>query len=355
MTEPGKPKLRYRDVGVNIDAQDEVVRGIKTIVRETYDANVLRDIGSFGAMYSLDVSGMEQPVLVSSVDSLGTKLKVAIMANRFNTVGLDIVGHCVNDILAQGARPLFFLDYIACNRMVPDIMIQIIKGMGVGCRYAGCALIGGEMAEMPEVYREGELEVAGTIVGAVDRKRIIDGSAIKENDLVIGLDSSGLHTNGYTMARKICFEVAGLGCDDLIPGVGRTVADALLEPHRNYARMIQILLKIVPVKGMAHITGGGITDNLPRILPEGLGAEINVDAWTAPPLFRFLQETGNVDDSEMLRTFNMGMGYLVVVDPEHADKTLDSLQQTCEDPKVIGRIVPGEGTVQYAGNLRYDT
>jgi phosphoribosylformylglycinamidine cyclo-ligase len=355
MTEPGKPKLRYRDVGVNIDAQDEVVRGIKTIVRETYDANVLRDIGSFGAMYSLDVSGMEQPVLVSSVDSLGTKLKVAIMANRFNTVGLDIVGHCVNDILTQGARPLFFLDYIACNRMVPDIMIQIIKGMGVGCRYAGCALIGGEMAEMPEVYREGELEVAGTIVGAVDRKRIIDGSAIKENDLVIGLDSSGLHTNGYTMARKICFEVAGLGCDDLIPGVGRTVADALLEPHRNYARMIQILLKIVPVKGMAHITGGGITDNLPRILPEGLGAEINVDAWTAPPLFRFLQETGNVDDSEMLRTFNMGMGYLVVVDPEHADKTLDSLQQTCEDPKVIGRIVPGEGTVQYAGNLRYDT
>ena len=354
MTEPSKPHMRYRDVGVNIDAQDEVVRGIKKIVRETYDANVLRDIGSFGAMYSLDVTGIEQPVLVSSVDSLGTKLKVAIIANRFNTVGIDIVAHCVNDILVQGARPMFFLDYIACNRMVPDVMIEIIKGMGVGCRYAGCALIGGETAEMPEVYRDGELEVAGTIVGVVDRKKIIDGSAIKDGDLVIGLDSSGLHTNGYTLARRICFDTAGLKHDEEIPGVGKTVADALLEPHRNYARMIQILLKIVPVHGMAHITGGGITDNLPRILPEGLGAEIDLGAWKIPPLFRFLRDTGNVEDLEMMRTFNMGMGFLVVVDPAHADKTLDSLQQTCEDPKIIGRIVPGDGKIHYVGNLRYD-
>lgn len=354
MTEPSKPAMRYRDVGVNIDAQDEVVRGIKNIVRETYDANVLRDIGSFGAMYSLDVTGMEQPVLVSSVDSLGTKLKVAIMANRYNTVGIDIVAHCVNDILVQGARPMFFLDYIACNRMVPEIMIEIIKGMGNGCRYAGCALIGGEMAEMPEVYRDGELEVAGTIVGVVDRKKIIDGSTIKEGDLVIGLDSSGLHTNGYTLARKICFDAAGLSCHDEIPGTGKSVADALLEPHRNYARMIQILLKIVPVKGMAHVTGGGITDNLPRILPEGLDAEINLSTWNVPPLFRFLRDAGNVEDMEMMRTFNMGMGFLVVVDPAHADKTIDSLQQTCEDPKVIGRIVRGAGKVQYTGKLRYD-
>lgn len=354
MTKPTKPSMRYRDVGVNIDAQDEVVRGIKTIVRETYDANVLRDIGSFGAMYSLDVTGMEQPVLVSSVDSLGTKLKVAIMANRYNTVGIDIVAHCVNDILVQGARPMFFLDYLACNRLVPEIMIEIVKGMGNGCRYAGCALIGGEMAEMPEVYREGELEVAGTIVGVVDRRKIVDGTSIKEGDLVIGLDSSGLHTNGYTLARKICFDVAGLGCDDELPGAGKSVADALLEPHRSYARMIQILLKIVPVKGMAHITGGGITDNLPRILPDGLDAEIDLSAWKVPPLFRFLREMGNVEDLEMMRTFNMGMGFLVVVDPAHADKTIDSLQQTCEEPKVIGRIIPGDGKVQYTGSLRYD-
>jgi phosphoribosylformylglycinamidine cyclo-ligase len=348
-----QPGLDYRSAGVNIDAATEALHEIKDIVNKTFDDHVLRDIGSFGAMYQFDTTSMEEPVLVSSVDGVGTKLKLAFMTGKHDTVGIDLVSHCVNDILVQGARPLFFLDYLAFGVLEPNVVVDVIKGLATGCRYAGCALIGGETAEMPGMYSPGEYDVAGTIVGVVDRKNIIDGSSIQEGDVIIGLRSSGLHTNGYSLARKICFEVAGLSCSDPMPGTGRTVGDALLEPHRSYAVVIQLLTRIVKVKGMAHITGGGITDNLPRTLPEGLGAEIDLNAWEAPPIFKFLQETGNVAELEMMRTFNMGMGYLVIVSEQEADKAIDALRQAVEDPAVIGRVVAGKNEIHYTGNVRY--
>ncbi len=352
MTEK-KHGLRYRDAGVDIDAAVEAKKGIGAIVKKTFDDNVLCDIGTFGAMYNFDARAYQEPVLVSSVDGVGTKLKLAFLTGRHDTVGIDLVSHCVNDILVQGARPIFFLDYLACGRLEPQVVVDVLTGIANGCRYAGCALIGGETAEMPEMYKEGEYDLAGTIVGVVERKNIVDGSSIQEGDLIVGLPASGLHTNGYSLARKICFEVAGLDVSDPMPGVGRTVGDALLEPHRSYARVIQLLAKIVRIKGMAHITGGGITDNLPRALPEGLGAQINLNAWKALPIYKFLQETGDVEDAEMLRTFNMGLGYLLVVSPDELDKALDTLTLANEEPKVVGRVIKGERKVQYIGSVQY--
>jgi len=353
MSKDKKTKLSYRDAGVNIDAADEALGQMKEVVKRTFDDNVLCDIGSFGAMYQFDPSGFEEPVLVSSVDGVGTKLKIAFMMNKHDTVGIDLVSHCVNDILVQGARPIFFLDYLAFGKLQPGVVVDVVRGLATGCRYAGCALIGGETAEMPGMYAEGEYDVAGTIVGVVDRKKIVDGSTIQEGDVVIGLHSSGLHTNGYSLARKICFDVAGLAHSDPMPGVGMSVGEALLEPHRSYAKVIQVLMKIVRVKGMAHITGGGITDNLPRALPPGLGAEIDLGAWEAPPLFKFLQEAGGVEEREMLRTFNMGMGYLVAVAKEDEEKAMTALTQACEEPRVIGRVIAGDRKVVYRGSLRY--
>ena len=259
----------------------------------------------------------------------------------------------MNDILVQGARPLFFLDYLAFGALEPDVVVAVIRGLTFGCRYAGCALIGGETAEMPGMYHEGEYDISGTIVGIVDRKKIVDGSSIDPGDVIIGLRSTGLHTNGYSLARKICFEVAGLTCDDAMPGVGRTVGEVLLEPHKSYATVVRILMKIVNVKGMAHITGGGITDNLPRSLPKGMGAEINLDTWEALPVFRYLQDCGRVEDKEMLRTFNMGMGYLIVVSKEDEEKALRALHQAGTDGTVIGRVTEGEHRVRYTGSIRY--
>jgi phosphoribosylformylglycinamidine cyclo-ligase len=347
--------LRYRDAGVDIDAANAAIDAIKDFVRLTFNDNVLQDIGSFGAMYRLDVQGMDEPVLVSSVDGVGTKLKLAFMSGKHDTIGIDLVSHCVNDILVQGAKPLFFLDYLAFGKLRPEIMVEIIRGVSVGCRYAGCALIGGETAEMPGMYAEDEYDIAGTIVGIVDRSRIIDGSTITAGDLVIGLPSSGLHTNGYSLARKICFERAGLSLQDTLPYDGRTVLEALMEPHVSYARLMQLVMRVVQVKGMAHITGGGITENLPRILPEGLGAEINLSAWTVPPLFRFLQEAGNVPDDEMLRTFNMGLGFLFIVSQDQAEKTLETIELAGQTAMSVGRIIQGERKVYYAGRLDYGT
>ncbi|MBN2311515.1 MAG: phosphoribosylformylglycinamidine cyclo-ligase [Candidatus Hydrogenedentes bacterium] len=354
-----KRGLSYRDAGVNIDAADEALRQIKDVVSRTFDSHVLCDIGSFGAMYSFDPSSMAEPVLVSSVDGVGTKLKVAFMTGRHDTVGIDLVSHCVNDILVQGARPLFFLDYIACGVLRPEEFVDVIKGIATGCRYAGCALIGGETAEMPDMYVPGEYDLAGTIIGVVDRAKIVDGSRIQNGDVVVGVPSSGLHTNGYSLARKICFEVAGLSCDDEMPGVGRSVGDALLEPHKSYAKMVQLLMAVADIRGMTHVTGGGITDNLPRTLPEGLAAEIDLNAWAVPPIFEFLQATGEVENAEMLRTFNMGMGYLLVVSPEDAARVLDTFTQTGEGAVVIGKVVEaeqaGEKKVKYVGDLHYGT
>ena len=348
-----KPSLSYRDAGVNIDAANEALGNVKEMIRRTFDENVVQDIGSFGAMYSLNASNMEEPVLVSSVDGVGTKLKLAFMMNKHDTVGIDLVSHCVNDILVQGARPLFFLDYLAFGKLEPAVAAEVIKGLATGCRYAGCALIGGETAEMPNMYTEGEYDVAGTIVGIVDRKNIVYGSTVVSGDVVIGIGSSGLHTNGYSLARKICFEVAGLTCDSPMPGTGKTVGEALLEPHRSYAKLIQVLMRIVKVKAMAHITGGGITDNLPRSIPKTMGASIDLGTWTVPPVFSFLKDAGNVADLEMLRTFNLGMGYLVVVSAAEAEKALDALRQGGEEPARIGEIVEGPNAVTYTGTLTY--
>ncbi len=347
-----KRRLTYRDAGVDIDAADQGLQRAKESIRRTFDDNVLCDIGTFGAMYRFDPGGMEEPVLVSSVDGVGTKLKIAFLMNKHDTVGVDLVSHCVNDILVQGARPMFFLDYLAFGKIDPAVVEAVISGVANGCRFAGCSLVGGETAEMPDMYRPGEYDIAGTVVGVVDRKKIVDGATIEEGDVIIGLQSSGLHTNGYSLARKICFEAAGLGVHDPMPGVGRSVGDALLEPHKSYARVIQVLLRIVTIRGMAHITGGGITENLPRVLPKGLGARIDLATWTMPPVFRFLQEAGGVEQSEMLRTFNCGQGYLVVVPEAQEAKAMDVLMQSLEPPAVIGRVIKDEaGRVHYTGSL----
>ncbi|NIA12444.1 MAG: phosphoribosylformylglycinamidine cyclo-ligase [Nitrospiraceae bacterium] len=348
-----QPGLNYRAAGVNIDTANQALAEVKDVVSKTFDDRVLRDIGSFGAMYSLDTASFEEPVLVASVDGVGTKLKIAFMMNKHDTVGVDLVSHCVNDILVQGARPLFFLDYLAAGVLDPEVAVEVIKGLATGCRYAGCALIGGETAEMPGMYKAGEYDLAGTIVGIVDQKKIVDGTRVVPGDAVIGLPSSGLHTNGYSLARKICFEVAGLDCGDPMPGTGRTVGEALLEPHRSYAALIQLLMAAADVKAMAHITGGGITENLPRSLPDGVGAEIDLGAWNVPPVFSFMKTAGGVADFEMLRTFNMGMGYLLVVSEEDADQAMDVLQQTGEEAVRIGHTVAGAGEVTYVGALKY--
>lgn len=348
-----RPSLSYRDAGVNIDAATQALQSAKADIKKTFNANVLQDIGSFGAMYSLDLKGMEEPVLVSSVDGVGTKLKLAFMTGKHDTVGIDLVSHCVNDILVQGARPLFFLDYLAVGKMEPTVVADVIRGLARGCGYAGCALIGGETAEMPDMYTHGEYDLAGTIVGIVDRKKLINGSAIEEGDAIIGLPSSGLHTNGYSLARKICFEVAGLTVDDPMPGCGGTVAEVLMAPHVSYAKLMQIVMAVVKVRGMAHITGGGITDNFPRILPEGLAAEIDLGAWRPLPVFRYLQEAGNVAEAEMLRTFNMGLGFLFVVPAAEAAKAVETVDLAGQKGWIVGRVTKGAGEVVYTGSLQY--
>lgn len=345
--------LSYRDAGVNIDAANEAISMVKDDIKRTFDANVLEDIGTFGAMYRFDQKDMTEPILVSSVDGVGTKLKLAFMSGKHDTVGIDLVSHCVNDILVQGARPLFFLDYLAAGKLEPTTIRDVIKGITVGCRSAGCSLIGGETAEMPDMYVEGEYDLAGTIIGVVDRSQIVDGDTITDGDVIIGLESSGLHTNGYSLARKIVFDIGGLGLDDPYPGTGKTVAAALMEPHLSYSRLIRLVSRIFTIKGMTHITGGGITDNLPRTLPEGYGAEIELGSWEALQVFKYLQETGQVETREMLRTFNMGMGYLVVISEQELTRAMDAFDQVSVKAYVIGRVVKGPGKVQYTGDLKY--
>ena len=345
--------LSYADAGVDIDAANAALAGMKKSIQQTFNENVLQDIGSFGAMYNLANLNVEEPVLVSSVDGVGTKLKLAFMTDKHDTIGIDIVSHCVNDILVQGATPLFFLDYLAVGQLKPETVVEIVDGIVHGCRLAGCALIGGETAEMPDMYSDGEYDLAGTIVGIVDRKKIIDGHRINENDAIIALPSSGLHTNGYSLARKIAFEVAGLGVNDPMPGMeGKTVADALMEPHTSYAKLMQFVMRSAEVKGMAHITGGGITENLPRCLPDGFGAEIDLSTWHPGPLFQFLADRGGVEQSEMLRTFNMGAGFLFVVPEGHGDQAVSVVDQLGHKAWKVGRVVKGEG-VDYTGSLSY--
>ena len=337
----------YRQAGVDIDSGNDAVRRIRSLARGTFTAGVLSDIGSFGGLFRLDTSRYREPVLVSSADGVGTKLKVAFMTGRHDTVGADLVNHCVNDILVQGAAPLFFLDYLATGRLSPAVAEQIVSGVARACRENGCALIGGETAEMPGFYADGEYDIAGFIVGVVDRLDIIDGGAIRPGDALIGLPSAGLHTNGYSLARHVLFERAGLTSDSFVPAIGATVGDALLAPHRSYLGAMRPLIEGRLVKGMAHITGGGITENLPRILPAGCDAEVATTAWTVPPIFQLIQERGSIAAGEMARAFNMGIGLIVVTTAADAGRALALLEQGGERPCRLGRIVAGSGVVRY--------
>jgi phosphoribosylformylglycinamidine cyclo-ligase len=340
--------MDYQSSGVDIDAGNEVVRRIRSLAKGTFTPGVLSEIGSFGGLFSLASLGAPDAVLVASADGVGTKLKVAFDSGVHDTVGEDLVNHCVNDILVQGAEPLFFLDYLATGALSPDIAVAVVGGMARGCRANGCALLGGETAEMPGFYQAGEYDLAGFIIGAVRRDRVIDGKGITPGDAVIALPSSGLHTNGYSLARKIVFEHLGLSVSSTVAELGSTAGAALLTPHRSYLPVIRPLLGTGVLKGLAHITGGGVTDNLPRVLPEGTGAEIDRGRWTVPPLFAWLVAAGGVPREDAWRTFNMGMGLLAIAAPGDVDGLLSALRAAGESgAAVVGRIVAGDRTVRY--------
>ncbi len=339
--------LSYRDAGVDIDAQDEAIRRLRPHARSTHTPEVLADIGTFGGLFHLTPRGFRDPVLVASTDGVGTKLKVAVMAGVHDGVGYDLVAHCVNDVLVQGAVPLFFLDYFAAGRLDPGVVEQVLSGMARACREFSCALIGGELAEMGDLYRPGDFDIAGFIVGAVERDRLVTGSRIEAGDLLLGLTSAGLHTNGYSLARRILFERMGLGPDAILPGVGRTVAEALLANHRGYLDPLRDLVAEGLLKGMAHVTGGGITDNLPRILPPGCAAAVSRGAVPVPPLFRLLQREGAVAEDEMWRTFNMGVGMALVVGAAEAGRVEEHLRARGETVLRLGRIEAGPRRVVY--------
>ena len=337
--------MDYKSSGVDIEAGNEVVRRIRTLARGTYTSGVLSDLGSFGGLFHLGERGRRDPVLVSSADGVGTKLRLAFMSGIHSTIGVDLVNHCVNDILVQGAEPLFFFDYLATGRLDPDVAVKIVEGLARGCRENGCALLGGETAEMPGFYADGEYDVAGFIVGLVERDRLIDGRRVGIGDVLIGVPSSGLHTNGYSLARSIVFDRLRLGIDDEVPELGQTVAEALLATHRSYLRVITPLLGMDLINGMAHITGGGITDNLPRVLPRGSEAVVQLGAWDVPPIFQWLQRAGAVHEADMLRTFNMGIGLILIVSAAAAPRTLAALAANGEpNARVIGSIQQAAGT-----------
>jgi phosphoribosylformylglycinamidine cyclo-ligase len=337
MTPPRPGPIDYRQAGVDIDAGNEAVRRIKALARGTYTAGVLSGVGSFGGLFKLDPA-VPDPVLVASADGVGTKLKVAFLAGVHDTIGVDLVNHCVNDILVQGATPLFFLDYLATGRLAPDVVEQIVRGVAQACRENGCALLGGETAEMPGFYGDGEYDVAGFIVGVVSQSRIVDGRGIVAGDVLVALPSSGLHTNGYSLARRIVFDHLRLAVDDHVPELGETVGAALLRPHRSYLPAIAPLLPHGWIKGMAHITGGGITENLPRVLPEGRAFSLDRRSWTVPPLFAWLQQAGRVSDEEMFRAFNMGAGLILVCAEDGAGEAASALRAAGERPWIIGRV-----------------
>jgi phosphoribosylformylglycinamidine cyclo-ligase len=346
-----KEEISYRDAGVNIDAANEAVDRIKRLAGATFTPQVLTEIGSFGGMFRADFRGMTEPVLVASADGVGTKLRVAFMAGIHNTVGFDLVCHCVNDILVQGARPLFFLDYVAAGKLDPDVIAAVVEGLARGCREAGCALLGGETAEMPGFYADGEYDIAGFIVGVVDRARVIDGKTIQPGDVVLALPSVGLHTNGYSLARKLMFEVAGYATDTFIEELGTTAAGELLKPHRSYLGALDGLLDSGLIKGLAHITGGGLLENIPRILPAGTAVEIKAGTWPVLPIYRLLERLGNVAEREMYRTFNMGVGMVVVVGQSQAERVRAHLDAIGEAHYEIGRVVTGERSVTIVENV----
>jgi len=336
--------MDYREAGVDISAADDAKARIKTLARGTFNAAVLSEIGSFGGMFRPDLKRYEEPVLVASTDGVGTKIKVAIAAGVHDTVGYDLVAHCVNDILVQGALPLFFLDYVALGRMDPAKVEAIVRGFARACAEFSCPLIGGETAEMPGTYAEDDYDLAGFIVGVVERKKALP-RGVAEGDTLLGLPSAGLHTNGYSLARKVLFDLLGHRVDTHLPELGTTVGAALLAPHRSYLAALEPLLERDKIKALCHITGGGFPGNLPRVLPPGLGALVRRGSWEVPPLFRLLERGGRIAEDEMFRTFNMGVGMVVVVGPDVLHEVEHSLERRGETSFVIGSVVAGEGVV----------
>jgi phosphoribosylformylglycinamidine cyclo-ligase len=334
--------MSYREAGVDLDAADRAKERLRALVASTRDANTLSELGQFGGLYRVPQE-LTEPVLVSSADGVGTKLKVAFRAGRHDTVGRCLVNHCVNDILVQGARPLFFLDYLATGEMDEGVVAEVVRGVALACKENGCALLGGETAQMPDFYAAGEYDLAGFVVGVVERERMLDGQLIDEGDALLGLASSGLHTNGYTLARRVVFEALGLDVADELPGTGRTVADELLEVHRSYLGALWPLLEEGVVHGLAHVTGGGIPGNLPRILPPGLGAVVRRGSWELPPVFRTLQEAGGVLRSEMDRVFNMGIGMIAVVAAADAAELAERIRRTGTEVWHVGEVEAGRG------------
>ncbi len=331
----------YRDAGVDIDAANRATEKIRELARATFNARTLSEIGSFGGMFDGAFPEMRQPVLVASADGVGTKLKIAFATGIHNTIGCDLVNHCVNDILVQGARPLFFLDYIATGKLAPETITSIVEGIANGCRENGCALLGGETAEMPGFYADGEYDVAGFIVGVVDREKIIDGHAIAPGDVVLGLPSVGLHTNGYSLARKLFFEVSGYEAETYLDELDETIGAALLKPHVSYLRTLEGLLDTGMIKGLAHITGGGLLENIPRILPEGTSVEVKRGSWPVLPIFESMRRIGNIEEGEMFRTFNMGIGMVIMCASESKPEIKARLTACYE----IGRVTDGDKRV----------
>ena len=344
MTDQG---LTYQSAGVNIDEAQRALGSVTASIRNTHDERVIGGVGGFGALFNAQFAEMERPVLVSSIDGVGTKTVVAGMVGDYSGLGADIVNHCVNDILCQGARPLFFLDYYGCANLQADVFQTIVHGMAEACRQNGCALIGGETAEMPNVYHDHEVDVVGSIVGVVDFEKRLPTGKIQPGDAVIGLASSGLHTNGYSLARRVLFETAGLSVRDEVPGLGTTIGEELLRPHRTYFPSLYPILQEMPeVRAVAHITGGGLYDNIPRVIPSDIQIVIDLRSWTPLPIFQMIQDLGNVNTQEMYRTFNMGIGMVVVVPRDVASAVVQRLQQAGESAAVIGEAQNGPHDVQ---------
>ncbi len=342
-----KASVTYADAGVDITSGDRAKQRIKMLARKTFNKNVLSEIGGFGGLFALDLAKFPNPVLVSSADGVGTKLKVAFELGIHHTVGADLVNHCVNDIAVQGAIPLFFLDYLATGALEDGIVEKVVQGIAEACRANGCALIGGETAQMPGFYAPGEYDLAGTIVGAVNRDQILTGTGIQIGDVLLGLPSNGLHTNGYSLARKLLFDVAGYGPDLYVNELKDKAGAALMRTHRSYLAIIKKLTAAEVTTGMAHITGGGITENLPRILPKGMGATIDLAAWQPPPLFEHLQHLGNVAQDEMLRTFNMGIGLIAAIPADKLPKAKAILNRANERSCLLGKVTRGDRKVTY--------
>lgn len=337
--------ISYKDSGVDVTRGYKAVDLMKKHVKSTYNDNVIGDLGSFGGFFSIANEKMEEPVLVAGTDGVGTKLKYAFLLEKHDTIGIDAVAMCVNDIVCQGAKPLFFLDYYACGRLYPESEAEVVKGIAEGCRQAGCALIGGETAEMPGFYPEGEYDLAGFAVGIVDKKKVINGKNIQVGDVLIGLKSTGIHSNGYSLVRKLFGDENREELEKYDERLGATTAEVLLKPTKIYVKSILSLIDKVEVKGIAHITGGGFIENIPRILPEGVAAEIDRNSYEVPAVFKVMQEKAGITDEQIYNTFNMGIGMVVCVAPENADEAMDSLKSTGEEVCVLGKIVEGNGVI----------